>query len=201
MRRIQHVDPTKWKVDPQLAAAVSQDMVKAKVAADRMETRANIDPKKLALLFNEDARPQPHTIGDLNVDLSCVNLPARETGRGSSTPSGRGTGRQSTAAASQNASAAANDKWKWCMGGRKVMDLGALSPKDTAIARTMSMPTTLPGPSTLNGNMGGSASAFHGTQTRKFGQNGGQWDGRMRGGKLAKDGWAGTFPAKEGRLL
>jgi len=193
-RRIQHVDPTMWKVDPKLRDAVSEDMVKQKVAQDRGEVRANIDPVAVETLFDENIRPQAHTLKELNVDLSCVTLPARETGRstgGRSTPSGS----KSNATAR---SAAGSEKWQWCMGGRKPLPLGQLSPAEIKMVKSTSMPTTLPGPSTLYGNMGGTATAFHGSPTRKFGASN-QWDGRMRGGKLARDGWAGTFPAKEGR--
>jgi len=236
-RRSQNYDPRFWQPDPALSAAVPDSLVQHHLAAYRDEKRSHIDPAKMEPLFSETVRPQPGTLHELNVDLSCVSLPAREGGSSpssrlpasrSSTARPRGgvgaggavsSGRSSANAASGGSGAGGGiagdeseamaaginpgdfgprdkgDRWNWCMGGRKPAALGQPTAMDMHLTRTRSLPQALTGISTLSGNIGGPPSPFHGLHTRKFGT--GTWDGRMRGGKLARDGWAGTFPSRE----
>mmetsp|Transcript_119980 Transcript_119980/g.373673 ORF Transcript_119980/g.373673 Transcript_119980/m.373673 type:complete len:329 (-) Transcript_119980:9-995(-) len=224
-RRSQNCDPRFWKPDPALSGGVSEHAVMQRLAADRDEVRLNLDPKRLDALFNENVRPSAETLHELNVDLSVACLPAREGGSSPSSrapkgapvlpPSSRG---HSSAAPSARGGRAGEEapavpagqlkdfgplkkdkdsRWNWCMGGRPDLTLGQPTMRDMHLTKSRSVPTMLGGISTLTGNIGNPSSPFHGQHTRKFGV--GNWDGRMRGGKLARDGWAGTFPSKEAR--
>jgi len=195
-RRSQNVDPTKWTPlpgDAELKAAVPDAMVKSHVMAHKGDKRNPVDHKKMEPLFNENVRPQADTLRELNVDLSCVNLPARE---GGTAPSSRASGfRPRSLGADQAAASRASPatpqrvpQTPSIASGR-----GGLSDAEMSMIKSQSLPRTLSGPSMLGGNLGGEPTAFYGVTTRKFGFN--QWDGRMRGGKLARDGWAGTFPS------
>lgn len=87
----------------------------------------------------------------------------------------------------------ARGKWGWCLGGKPPPFLGAISEEEKMMITTKSLPDLMPGASLMGGNLGGEVSPFHGLQVRKFGARG-TWDGRMRGGVLARHNWAGTFP-------
>uniref|UniRef100_A0A7S2KZJ8 Uncharacterized protein n=1 Tax=Zooxanthella nutricula TaxID=1333877 RepID=A0A7S2KZJ8_9DINO len=191
-RRSQNVDPREWKPNPAFADIVTDDMVKQQLSAHLGEARKQYDPKMVATLFDDQVRPQAHTLKELNCDVSCLDLPTREGG-----PISGRVGASPTAAGR-----APRGDWGWCMGGRKAPALDR--PMDEAaktLAKTQSLPQMALAnqPSMLHGNLGGSAEAtFHGVHTRKFG--GGKLpeapDLRMRGSTLAQTGWAGTFPAQ-----
>lgn len=204
-RRNQHCDPARWVVDPQLRDAVSEQEVESQCRAHRGETRAQHDPKLMGLLFDNNVRLQPEALKELNVDLSCAELPEREGG-GSAHQQARAAAIRSKSTGAQShthASAAKKDHpWSWCLAGRKpqMEGQGPLSPKMMDTLRSQSLPQLMEGgPSMQPGNEGGSNSPFHGLSTRRFGLP--FCDPRMRGGRLARDGWAGTFPAKQIRPM
>eukprot|EP00928_Gymnodinium_smaydae_P048495 TRINITY_DN32425_c0_g1_i1.p1 TRINITY_DN32425_c0_g1~~TRINITY_DN32425_c0_g1_i1.p1 ORF type:complete len:350 (+),score=48.54 TRINITY_DN32425_c0_g1_i1:87-1136(+) len=90
----------------------------------------------------------------------------------------------------------ADHRWKWCLGGRKPPDLGP-SEEHNQLVSSRSVPVIIPGKSLLVGNMGNEARPFHGLATRTYGPS--RCDPRMRGGSLARGGWAGTFPEVEAK--
>jgi hypothetical protein len=194
-RRTQNTDPSRWVVDPKLRDAVPDWMVDQQVKAHRGETRIPVDPNLMAVLFGDDIRPQKETVKQLNCDLSCIDLPEREGGRP------HGAFSQASPSTSNPPSANQGDfNWRWCLGGRPTPPdpRGELTDEQSQMLKSQSLPSMLSGKSMLIGAEGAEASPFHGSSTRRFGQ--GNWDGRMRGGKLARDGWAGSFPEKEARL-
>jgi len=191
-RRSQNCDPHTWKPDPKLKDVVSDEMVQQHLLAHKGETRAKIDAAAMEPLFNDMIRPNPD---GLNVDLSCADL--RENGgRGSTsrTRASGGSGHEGSANVEGHL-VSGKPEWKWCLGGRKLMEQSEPTPEEVKLIRSQSLPQMFSTTSTLSGNIGGDATAFHGLNTRKFGIA--HTDPRMRGGKLARDGWAGTFPAKE----
>mmetsp|Transcript_135718 Transcript_135718/g.290234 ORF Transcript_135718/g.290234 Transcript_135718/m.290234 type:complete len:357 (-) Transcript_135718:104-1174(-) len=194
-RRTQNSDPHFWKVDPKLRDAVSDDMVKMHIIAHRGETRANIDPKVMEPLFSDNIRPQSKSVHELNVDLSCADLREHSKATPSRSRASGGSGHEGNA--NQEGAQHADSDWKWCLGGRKPFVRSEPTEKEAEMIRTQSLPNVLTGVSTLTGNFGGPTSPFHGNVSRKFGPP--HVDPRMRGGKLARDGWAGTFPSKETR--
>jgi len=206
-RKPQNLDA--FKPDSAMDAAIPDHLLKHELAAHRNEVRANIDPKKLESFFERDVRPNPETLHELNVDLSCIDLPTRE---GGSLPNTKRTAsklnsKRTCAAASPSSTSVdtgrhgvssedhAADKWRWCLGGRPITGPEVSSVNDMQITRSQSLPQIFGTTSTLSGNLGGAAVPFHGVHTRKFGI--GQNDLRMRGGKHAREGFAGTYPAKE----
>eukprot|EP00747_Dinoflagellata_sp_TGD_P191750 gnl/TRDRNA2_/TRDRNA2_55572_c0_seq1.p1 gnl/TRDRNA2_/TRDRNA2_55572_c0~~gnl/TRDRNA2_/TRDRNA2_55572_c0_seq1.p1 ORF type:complete len:243 (+),score=20.77 gnl/TRDRNA2_/TRDRNA2_55572_c0_seq1:64-792(+) len=76
--------------------------------------------------------------------------------------------------------------WDWCLKGRQQMVSPADAKAESPTGQKMEKSQSDSGLLASNANPG-----FHG-ERRQFGQ--GVWDPRMRGGKLARDGWAGTFP-------
>mmetsp|Transcript_88191 Transcript_88191/g.273263 ORF Transcript_88191/g.273263 Transcript_88191/m.273263 type:complete len:325 (+) Transcript_88191:95-1069(+) len=219
-RRSQNCDPRFWKPDPALSSGISEGDVQQKLAAERDEVRSNIDPKRMEILFADNVRPRAQNLHELNVDLSCISLPAREGGSSPSARAPHSVPRRPSSSVPSSSHGRRDDdagptaagqppgqfgplentgdaKWNWCMGGRPDVVLGQPSMRDMMLTKSRSLPQGLSGISTMAGNMGGTSSPFHGVHTRKFGK--GIWDGRMRGGKLARDGWAGTFPSKEVR--
>jgi len=226
-RRSCHVDPHRWKPlpgDAILRDAVSDATVTAKMFAEKGERRRPVPPDMLALR-EAHVTLDPNAIRELKkderVDFSCMDVPTRElhtpTSRSSASRGGLQTPKR-WALSGTNAppipppgpaegghgmpppvvdESAPKGKWGWCMSGRPTKGLGISSPEEQEMIRTRSLPVMIAGSSMLVGNLGGEQSAFHGMHTRKFGPT--RWDGRMRGGRLARDGWAGTFPAKEAR--
>lgn len=198
-RRTQHTDPTRWQVDPELRAAVPEKMVKHHIAKERREIRANIDPQKMEPMFSSTVRPEPKTLHELNVDLSCVDGPAREIGNAAVGRLKSAASQHSSAskfAAAKGRSDMMDSRFGWCLGGRKPLNTQP-NPMEMEMIKSRSLPEMrLNGTSTLSGNQGGESSAFYGEPSRRFGEN--TFDGRMRGGKHARDGFAGTFPNLEG---
>mmetsp|Transcript_36971 Transcript_36971/g.105148 ORF Transcript_36971/g.105148 Transcript_36971/m.105148 type:complete len:312 (-) Transcript_36971:60-995(-) len=200
-RRSQNIDPREWKPNPEFANIVTDDIVQKQLSAHLGQARAYTDPKLLNQLFDDTIRPQPHSLKELNCDLSCVDLPLTEGGPVSMRAARAKQARPGGSSGSSKGGGGAD--WSWCMGGRKPMDFTRpVGEKEMAIARTMSMPQLAHAnqPSMLAGNVGGAAATFHGLNTRKFGAGKveGAPDCRMRGSTLAKDGWAGGFPQADG---
>eukprot|EP00440_Ansanella_granifera_P049085 gb/GFBE01053182.1/.p1 GENE.gb/GFBE01053182.1/~~gb/GFBE01053182.1/.p1 ORF type:complete len:322 (+),score=70.75 gb/GFBE01053182.1/:1-966(+) len=202
-RRNCHCDPDRWTIDPVLRDAVSEEQVKQTVAANRGMTRTYPDPKILDILFSDSVKPKKETFKELNVDLSCLDLPVQEGGlirdRAKKTTK---TDFMPAFKPPEDEVAKMNENaWQWCTGGRKMLDDSRAppSPEKMTMLRSQSLPQALAGASLLPGSDGAPASPFHGMATRKFGQSAG-WDGRMRGAKLARNRWAGTFPEKEARF-
>lgn len=87
--------------------------------------------------------------------------------------------------------------WNWCMGGRQALRGPAAlkAPEEKyPLARSLVEPEGVPR-RTLDGRQ---ADAGIFGEDRNFGQDGG-WNGRMRGGVLAENGWHGTFPSNHPR--
>lgn len=178
--RSQHIDPTRRKELPRdqvLKDAVPEEMVKNIIMANYKDMKVKPDPDVLAIQFDPDLRLQKETVRELNVDLSCCDLPAREKPIESSrkietTRSGK--------------------DWGWCLGGRK-----PLEPPDhgcVEMHKSTSLPGTLGGRSLLSHQVGEEPGSFHGT-TFIANDN----DPRMRGGRNARNNFAGTFPSRETR--
>ncbi|CAJ1354278.1 unnamed protein product [Effrenium voratum] len=219
-RRNCHCEPARWVVDPKLRAAVTDREVEQRLRAERGETRSYPDPDILGILFGEDVKPQKETFKQLNVDLSCVDLPHQE--------GGPVKGRQKflerknfmpepVPPPERWAIVFSILRWKWCKEERKLLDTtAAWSEEKAQLHRSQSLPQAvrgvgslgpaaaapsrpgLAGPSLLPGANGAPASPFHGLATRRFGEDSG-WDGRMRGSLLARRNWAGTAPDKDVR--
>eukprot|EP00929_Paragymnodinium_shiwhaense_P035729 TRINITY_DN19258_c0_g1_i1.p2 TRINITY_DN19258_c0_g1~~TRINITY_DN19258_c0_g1_i1.p2 ORF type:complete len:347 (+),score=74.27 TRINITY_DN19258_c0_g1_i1:82-1122(+) len=225
-RRSCHVDPTRWKPvsgDDALREAVSDDMVLQRLAAEKGENLKYVDPELLAMQQIEprlDAAAVRELRKEERVDFSCMELPPQA--RMGLYPDGKNPTQELAAsktrwALSGNAAPPppppeppegghgmpppqpdpreSRGKWGWCLGGRAAPYLGEISTEEKQMIMTKSLPELIPGHSLMGGNLGGEVSPFHGLQTRKFG--GRHWDGRMRGGPLARSGWAGTFPSRE----
>mmetsp|Transcript_119975 Transcript_119975/g.311419 ORF Transcript_119975/g.311419 Transcript_119975/m.311419 type:complete len:205 (-) Transcript_119975:67-681(-) len=79
-----------------------------------------------------------------------------------------------------------------CMVGTYTKAEERFAQQTLRLIRPESMPT-IGGQSMLGGLRGTAPEPFHG-EARAFGDEG--WDGRMRGGRLARHGWAGTYPVK-----
>lgn len=219
-RRSCNPDSSRWTPlpgDKVLADAVSDEAVRCKVRQEKGETRVNIPPELLAL---QQGNPQlsRHAVQELRkeperVDMSCMELPPQVTAV--RTP-GRSDAGGSPNLSKTNWAMSGNNappppppeppeggrgmppstekkgpKWQWCIGGKPPPESQAQSPEIQNMIRTNSLPLMLPGHSFLIGNIGGESSAFHGVP-RSFG--GAKFDGRMRGGLLARNGFAGTFP-------
>lgn len=204
-RRSQNVDPREWKPNPAFAEVVTDDMVKMQLSAHLGEARSYTDPKMMNALFDEGIRPQAHTLSELNCDVSCIDLPAREGGLISSRAKPSAAPRAPAGRAAAKRATPQRD-WNWCMGPRQTLPFHSeMSEHEKSLIKSQSLPqmTLANQPSMLAGNLGGASSAtFHGLHTRKFGS--GKMphapDLRMRGGRLAKDGWAGTFPTSDGLM-
>lgn len=196
-RKSQNLDPREWKPDPNLAHLVTDDMVKHHVEAHAGRNKFDVDKKAIADFFDDGIRPSAHSVRELNCDLSCLDLPHREGG----TAVGRAARGLRSNSSTPGKASPSGSSWSWCMGGRKPpVVVNDLDGPGGELMRTASLPqmTLDNSPSMLHGNMGGvSTSTFHGTHTRKFGGN--NADQRKRGGKLARDGWAGCFPSRETR--
>lgn len=203
-RRNCHCDPDRWVIDPKLRAAVTDEMVEQHVRVQRGMTRKAYDPEIMNILFSNSVKPQKASYKDLNVDLSCLDLPIQEGGPVGSRvkPNTRTNFMPDFEPPPEDANAEDRSGWKWCTGGRKLMGNPRedYSPEKSEMLRSQSLPQALGGSSMLPGADGAPASPFHGMATRKFGQQAG-WDGRMRGQKMARNKWAGTFPEKEARFF
>jgi len=199
-RRNCHCDPDRWTVDPVLRDAVSDQMVIDRVRAEKGESRRPPDPKMVAILFGDNVKPQKESFKELNVDFSCLDLPHQEGGPVNSRP--RPADRKSFMPIHEPPPRDMNQSaWKWCTSGRQTfadprMDY---TEEKQQMLRSQSLPQELSGASLLPGADGAPAAPFHGAATRKFGNDAG-WDGRMRGSRLARNKWAGTFPEKEARF-
>mmetsp|Transcript_22987 Transcript_22987/g.36718 ORF Transcript_22987/g.36718 Transcript_22987/m.36718 type:complete len:222 (+) Transcript_22987:79-744(+) len=105
---------------------------------------------------------------------------------------------QQRSAPLQQRSAPSKD-WQWCLGGRKQPNVprnGGVPELTAELSRSMSSPSINMGPSMLTGKPGQPPEPFFG-ESREFGLS--VWDGRMRGGANARNGWAGTFPSTHPR--
>mmetsp|Transcript_108979 Transcript_108979/g.307149 ORF Transcript_108979/g.307149 Transcript_108979/m.307149 type:complete len:334 (-) Transcript_108979:165-1166(-) len=213
-RRSCHPDPSRWKPlpgDAILRDAVSDEMVQTRITAEKGERRRHIPPEVLAMREAEvrlDASSVRELKKDERVDLSCVDMPNRENPEKpspavsrtrwalSGNPAAPPPAPNEPPAAASSSSKAQDPKWSWCLGGRP-SNAETITPQEMNIVKSRSLPTVLPGQSMLVGNNGLDATAFHGVTTRSFGSQ--RVDYRMRGGRLARDGWAGTFPEREKR--
>lgn len=226
-RRQAQWDPTRrpsLPCDKELGDAVPEGLVTQFVQAHRGESRKYVPQHMLNILMDDSVRPHKDSVRTLNVDLSTadlreaskttgprplvrampevgVQLKYPEEGHGSGGGSGgHGHGSDAGAATPSTGRRGGGESWKWCLGGRKVVDFAAEQEQSAmaTLRQSQSMPTLNSGASFLHGNIGKNASTFHGVHTRRFGREN-AWDGRMRGGSEAKMGFAGTFPVKEVR--
>eukprot|EP00435_Cladocopium_sp_Y103_P053376 s2085_g17.t1 len=199
-RRNCHCEPARWVVDEHLRAAVPDFVVEQRLRAERGETRTHPDKDILDILFSDNVKPQKATFKELNVDLSCIDLPVQEGGpvrarhqyveRKNFMP-------EPIPPPEEVEEEERRSGWNWCKEGRKLLDTsGDWTEEKAALHRSQSLPQALGGASLLPGANGVPASPFHGMATRRFGEDSG-WDGRMRGSLLARRGWAGTAPDKE----
>lgn len=183
--RSQHIDPrvrekNEIPRDKVLREAVPDEMVKNIIMSGMKDMKYKVDPDVLKIQFDPNIRPQKETVRELNVDLSCVDLPAKEKP-------------ESTSASSRLPPGHLGRDWKWCLGGRKPIpppDHG-----DVNIHRTQSLPGTLSGKSLLRHQSGATPGPFHGS-TYRSNQTPSM---RVRGGQNAIDGFSGTFPNTEVR--
>jgi len=179
--RSQHIDArvrekNEIPVDKLLRALVPDLMVKNMLAGNSA-AKIPPDPKVMAIQFDPNIRPHKDTVKQLNVDLSCIDLPRSE--------------RPDDPRAAGNVSRPGKD-WGWCLGGRKPPpqpDHGC-----TTMHRTTSLPGTLTGRSHLSHQKGSVPGPFHGTTFIPY-----EGNTRMRGGTNATLGASGTFPANESR--
>lgn len=178
--RSQHIEPSRRKELPRdqvLRDAVPEEMVKNIIMANYKDMKVKPDPEVLKIQFDPNIRLPPETVRDLNVDLSCCDLPAREKPIESSR---------------LRATTGSGKDWGWCLGGRR-----PLTPPDHGdvhMHKSTSLPGTLGGRSLLSHQVGVDPGAFHGTTFIA-----GEAHGRMRGGRNARSGAAGTFPEREKR--
>merc|ERR1712139_130832 len=187
--RSQHIDPRVRALreiprDKSLREAVPEEMVSNIIKAGLGSAKVKPDPDVLAIQFDPNVRPQKETVRELNVDLSCCDLPARENFREPPSESSRTTSTARTGLLGKD--------WSWCLGGRK-----PLTPPDHGcvhIQKCASVPVVNAGKSHLSHQKGVTPGAFHGTTFKA-----GDANQRMRGGQNAIQGSAGTFPARETR--
>jgi len=183
--RSQHIDPRcreklELPRDKVLRAAVPEEMVKNMIMANYKDMKFKPDPDVMAIQFDTNLRPHRDTVMDLNVDLSCCDLPAREK------PELR---------APAGGSRVPGKDWGWCLGGRRPLpppDHG-----DVKMHKTSSLPGTLSGKSHLAHQPGSMPGPFHGSCYTPMEQNQNAKSMRMRGGIQAENGFAGTFPQCE----
>lgn len=228
-RRSHHVDPKFWRDDPALKEAVSDEMVKIEYKNQKLRDSGNkayqYDPNAAQHIFisDVDVKPQNAPRHELNADMSCLTLPPSRNqvagggGAASSsvrTPGGQGGGGHGgggglgggggshglLALGALPAKEEQDARWKWCLGGRELHPHLASPPSRPG--RSPSAPA-LPGSQALQHLQPPRPPAvewrpFHGDKNRQFGES--TWCGRMRGGKLAKEGFAGTAPVKGGPL-
>merc|ERR1719162_2141932 len=93
--RSQHIDPSRRKELPRdkcLREAVPDELIKNHV--NPPATKMQIDPKLLGIRFDREIRPTSDTVHELNVDLSCVDMPPRERKQMSRTHVGHSGGRK-----------------------------------------------------------------------------------------------------------
>lgn len=184
--RSQHIDPrcrAKLELprDQVLRDAVPDEMVKNMIMANYKDMKLKPNPEIVAIQNDPDIRLQKETVRELNVDLSCCDLPARENFRAPEPP-----------AAGSYKVPGKGKSWGWCLGGRKPLpppDHG-----DISIHKSASLPGTLGGKSHLSHQTGASPGPFHGSTFKAQEAN-----QRMRGGRNAAEGTAGTFPDREAR--
>jgi hypothetical protein len=203
--RSQHIDPrvrAKNEIprDKVLRDAVPEEMVKNIIAASGgdKDMKNKPDPDVMAIQFDPNMRLQKETVKELNVDLSCCDLPAREkpdpiTIRRSTDVdlhAGEQVGKRRTDVA-QSRPIYGRD-WNWCLGGRR-----PVTPPNhgcVEIHKSTSLPGMLSGKSLLSHQPGAVPGAFHGSTYSASEAN-----ARMRGGRNAEGGVAGTFPDREAR--
>ncbi|CAK9000666.1 unnamed protein product [Durusdinium trenchii] len=169
-----------------------------RLRADRGESRSYPDQDILDILFSDNIKPQKATFKELNVDLSCMDLPIQEGGpvRGRQKFVERKNFMPEPVPPPETPGMWSTEGWKWCKGGRKLLDTSPEWGEEKAqLHRSQSLPQAMGGASLLPGANGAPASPFHGLATRRFGEDSG-WDGRMRGSLLARRNWAGTAPDK-----
>lgn len=210
------ISSTERPADKALHDAVSDEMVTARLISEKGDTRKPVAPEMLALLQDEiklSAAIIRELQVDERVDFSCVSVPRREhpsrldkdrrpalpalkwaLSGGAAPPLPPPEPEDGPRHGAPPVKRNTDNKWKWCLGGRQSQLLGP-SEEHSAMVHSRSVPVMLTGRSLMPGNMGGDTSPFHGVATRQFG--GDRWDGRMRGQRLARDGWAGTYPEKE----
>lgn len=198
-----HEDPRARPVlpiDKELSKLVQEDVVKARIKAIKAENNTYPVNREVAdIMMKTDIRPVAEHVQDLNVDMSCMELPARER------PSSRSRG-GSAALGSSHGSALggdAKDRWGWCLGGRKPFVMPGHSQEEQALYKVKSTPQLITGKTFIPGKTHEERpepSHFHGvlwdkSQSRVFGLQ--AFNGRMRGGPHAEKGFSGTFPSRE----
>jgi hypothetical protein len=179
--RSQHIDPTRRKElarDRVLKEAVPEEMIQNTLMANYKDMKVKIDPDILGILLDPNTRPEPKSVKELNVDLSCVALPAREQ---------RVIDNEKANAATKKLRQSKD--WTWCLGGRKPFAMR--DDFNVQLAKSASE-GTLGGRSHLSHQVGAVAGPFHGTSFIAA-----ESRPRMRGGLNAESGFAGTFPARE----
>jgi hypothetical protein len=177
--RSQHIDPRVRALneiprDRALRDAVPEEMVQNIIKAGMASAKVELDPVVMGIQFDPDIRPQKESVKQLNVDLSCCDLPAKEKPDLSSSAPRQGR------------------DWGWCLGGRR--PLTPPNHGDMRMHRSTSVPGTLSGKSLLSHQKGSFPGPFHGTAYIPSETN-----QRMRGGRNAENGMAGTFPDREKR--
>jgi hypothetical protein len=184
--RSQHIDPRcREKLmlprDKVLRDAVPDEMVKNMIMANYKDMKLKPDPDVMAIQFDPNLRPQRDTVKELNVDLSCCDLPAREK------PVVESRDLPAAGVRSQT-----GKDWTWCLGGRPpppLPDHGCVH-----MHKSSSLPGTLSGKSHLAHQPGSLPGPFHGSTFVPSEAN-----QRMRGGRHAEQGFSGTFPNSEVR--
>lgn len=184
--RSQHIDPRvreKLEIprDKSLRESVPEEMVKNVIMSNMKDMKYKVDPDVLAIQFDPDLRPQKETVKQLNVDLSCCDLPARER-----------PDKPSPSAASKIPRGHTGRDWSWCLGGRR--PITPPNHGDVQMHKSQSLPGTLSGKSLLRHQAGATPGPFHGTAFNPYDSH-----ARVRGGQNALDGCAGTFPDRERR--
>jgi len=150
--RSQHIDPRVRAMrelprDKVLRDAVPEEQVKNMIMANYKDMKVKPDPAVMAIQFDPDLRPQKETVRELNVDLSCCDLPAKE---------------KPDMASSRSASSLRPGKdWSWCLGGRR--PLTPPNHGDPKVHKSSSLPGTLSGKSLLAHAKGAIPGPFHGS--------------------------------------
>mmetsp|Transcript_42225 Transcript_42225/g.78568 ORF Transcript_42225/g.78568 Transcript_42225/m.78568 type:complete len:177 (+) Transcript_42225:56-586(+) len=85
--------------------------------------------------------------------------------------------------------------WGWCVKGRNTPELSGLK-KSMSVTEFAADSSGGPVISETSREEGEGEKPFYGEE-RPYGEA--VWDGRMRGGELARNGWAGTFPLSHQR--
>lgn len=225
-QRSAHTDPGQKKaeaprpIDRDLKDAVSDEMVFDRLRAMRAEKLVDIDPESLAVLTDKNIRPTAQHLKDLNVDMSCFVLPSRERkgeDRGSPTSEHAASHHGASHPLDHRPAAGAGAKgskapqgptgrWDWAVPRGRPVTPENIAGAERNLFKAKSTSSLLSGRSMLGGGRAApnttSNTHFHGVtwdarQQRTFGL--GTQSLRMRGGRSALDGFAGTAPSNQSR--